>query len=761
MEQENIGLRFDTNAKEIAKDVNNLGNALEETTNSTTKNNNEVEKGEQSYKSFKTQLREANQELQKQIQLYGETSAETIKAAKAVAGLKDQMEFAQDISKQFNPDQKMKALGAATNVAGTGLQGVTAGMALFGDQSKDTQAQLLKVQAAMAFSDAISNLSNIGDQFAILKTTVKDVWRGLTTAKVIDSTATAVNTTAVLANTTAVGVETTAVAGSTIATTAATVATNLWNASLAIALAPITLIVAGVSALVLGIGYLTGAFGDFNGEQLKGEINTKRLNDSLNDQTKFFEKHNKEVLQRNKNIYDLAKANGQSDASLRKLEKSLLDVEIAQKRTNAVNLYAILIETKKALSLDSTNEKLIEANKKAYDAYIVGNGIYNDSLTARKQLSVKHEIEIATATNQAKEKSRGERKAVNKKRKADDDALARKRKDDQLARDMQSAKDALKIVDDLEKSKETPAQKEEREYLEKKAVLEKNNLSTIALTEAYNLKLAETEANLEKLKQDGKRALMLDQKQYEIDNEIDPIKKKELELEFLTTSYEDEKAILEEQLKDKILTKEKEIELNNQLDLLALNYKQSVADKEKEIEENKVNEKKKNQASLKRLGETALSATKNLFSKNKEIQKAAVIVDAAVTTGKVIKGTISAVKDANAASPLTFGLPWSAVHIAQGGLELASIVNSTNQQLQALGGGGSASGGGGSMPSVGGGASPQASPTVNFNNTSENQIGQTVARNTNEQPPIRVFVAENDITTAQNSVQVLVDVNKI
>jgi len=171
-EQENIKLNFDSNAKQVSGDVNKLSASIESSTSSTNENNQAVEQGNQSYKTFKTQLREANQELQKQIQLTGESSEETIKAAQAVAELRDQMGFAQDLTNSFNPDQKMKALGAATQVAGTGLQGVTAGMALFGGESEDTQKQLLKVQAAMAFSDAISNLSNLGDQWQLLKATI-------------------------------------------------------------------------------------------------------------------------------------------------------------------------------------------------------------------------------------------------------------------------------------------------------------------------------------------------------------------------------------------------------------------------------------------------------------------------------------------------------------------------------------------------------------------------------------------------------------
>ena len=171
-DEERVKIIFDTNAKQASGDVNKLGSSIDNATNATNENNDAVEQGNVAYKTFKAQLREANQELQKQIQLTGESSQETIKAAKAVADLKDQMGFAADLADSFNPDQKMKALGAATQVAATGVQGVTAGMALFGDQSEDTQKALLKVQAAMAFSDAISGLSDLGDQWALLKNTI-------------------------------------------------------------------------------------------------------------------------------------------------------------------------------------------------------------------------------------------------------------------------------------------------------------------------------------------------------------------------------------------------------------------------------------------------------------------------------------------------------------------------------------------------------------------------------------------------------------
>ena len=170
--EQKISLTYDTNADAVAGEVQQLNTAIDNTTQSQNENTVATQKSEQNLKTFKTQLREANQELLKVSQTFGETSKEAVQAAKKVADLKDQMQFSQDLVDNFNPDQKFKALGAATQIATTATSGLVSGMALFGDQSEDTQKTLLKVQAAMAFSDAVSGLSNLGDQWKTLKTVI-------------------------------------------------------------------------------------------------------------------------------------------------------------------------------------------------------------------------------------------------------------------------------------------------------------------------------------------------------------------------------------------------------------------------------------------------------------------------------------------------------------------------------------------------------------------------------------------------------------
>lgn len=170
--EQKIVLNYQTNANETAKEVNVLVGATEDVTDAQKKNDTQVETSEQGYKSFRTQIREATQDLMKISAIYGESSKEAVEAAKKVAELKDQMGFARDLVDKFNPDQKFKALGAATQLATNATTALVSGMALFGDQSQKTQETLLKVQAAMAFSESITNLSELGDQWKLLKSTI-------------------------------------------------------------------------------------------------------------------------------------------------------------------------------------------------------------------------------------------------------------------------------------------------------------------------------------------------------------------------------------------------------------------------------------------------------------------------------------------------------------------------------------------------------------------------------------------------------------
>jgi hypothetical protein len=131
-------------------------------------------KGEESVKTFKQRLREANQELFAMAEKFGETSKEAANAAKKVALLKDTMGDAKALSETFNPDKKFVALGSAIQGATAGFSAFNGMMGLVGDNSKETEALLLKVQSAMALQQGLSGIAGSIDAFKLLGSTIKN-----------------------------------------------------------------------------------------------------------------------------------------------------------------------------------------------------------------------------------------------------------------------------------------------------------------------------------------------------------------------------------------------------------------------------------------------------------------------------------------------------------------------------------------------------------------------------------------------------------
>ena len=121
-------------------------------------------------KPLKKQLREATQELQVARQRFGEFSDEAVNAAQKVAGIRDSIEDANEAAQLFDPGKRFQALTTAASTAAGGIAAVQGAMALFGSESQDVEKALLKVQSAMALSQGLSQLKDIGkvgDQLSI------------------------------------------------------------------------------------------------------------------------------------------------------------------------------------------------------------------------------------------------------------------------------------------------------------------------------------------------------------------------------------------------------------------------------------------------------------------------------------------------------------------------------------------------------------------------------------------------------------------
>jgi hypothetical protein len=130
-------------------------------------------------KPLKKQLREATQELQLARQRYGEFSTEAVNAAKKVATIRDSIEDANEASQLFDPGKRFQALTTAAATAAGGIAAAQGALALFGSQSEDVEKALLKVQGALALSQGLSQLKDIGKVGEQLKTSFKGLTVGV------------------------------------------------------------------------------------------------------------------------------------------------------------------------------------------------------------------------------------------------------------------------------------------------------------------------------------------------------------------------------------------------------------------------------------------------------------------------------------------------------------------------------------------------------------------------------------------------------
>ena len=103
------------------------------------------------------EIRKQLKELKNAMLQVGADSAEFNKLAMAAGDLKERMNEANDAVRSFNPDA-LDAVGNFAQKAAAGVSLVTGAMGLFGDQSKETEKALLKVQSAMALTQGLQGL---------------------------------------------------------------------------------------------------------------------------------------------------------------------------------------------------------------------------------------------------------------------------------------------------------------------------------------------------------------------------------------------------------------------------------------------------------------------------------------------------------------------------------------------------------------------------------------------------------------------------
>jgi chromosome segregation ATPase len=136
--------------------------------------------------SLKSQLKEAQREVEALSEKFGVTSKEATTAARKAAELKDAIGDAKALTDAFNPDAKFNALSTSLGGVASGFAAYQGAMGLVGVESKELEAQLLKVQSAMALSQGLQAIGEARDSFsqlaAVIKTSVINAFSSLKTA---------------------------------------------------------------------------------------------------------------------------------------------------------------------------------------------------------------------------------------------------------------------------------------------------------------------------------------------------------------------------------------------------------------------------------------------------------------------------------------------------------------------------------------------------------------------------------------------------
>lgn len=137
---------------------------------------------DQALGSLKKQLKEATLEVQELSAKFGATSEAAVNAAKKAAALKDEIGDSKALIEAFNPDAKFKAFSQTLGAVAGGFSAVQGALGLLGVEGEDVQKTLVKVQSALALSQGLEQLGDLGDAFTNLKTVAVNAFNGIKAA---------------------------------------------------------------------------------------------------------------------------------------------------------------------------------------------------------------------------------------------------------------------------------------------------------------------------------------------------------------------------------------------------------------------------------------------------------------------------------------------------------------------------------------------------------------------------------------------------
>lgn len=399
--------------------------------------------------SLKSQLKQAQQEVQVLSEKFGATSKEAVNAAKQAAILKDKIGDAKSLTDAFNPDAKFKALsGSLTGVAG-GFSVVTGAMGAFGKQSEEVEGALLKVQSAMALASGAQAIGESIDSFKQLGAVLK---------------------------------------ANSIIQKGVNIVTAAYNAIMAAN--PVMAIVAGIAALI-AIGYkLITMFQDSAQANDEAAAATKRNTTALNNQIAASDRASNALKTKNGHEYNMAKASGESAEALRKLALKHADEEIALEKATLATARNTYEKEKNTLAnyknlgvSDDIIEKQRELVTKSREALKEEYKDLKDAYKNRQAVAQQNEVERKQEQTDSKNNAIAAEKEKNQKIAESNAESVAKSKEalDEIAKNQRDATDVFKTEYELQ------VRAIEEKYAAEIALAKKFNKDTVDL-EAARLK---------------------------------------------------------------------------------------------------------------------------------------------------------------------------------------------------------------------------------------------------------------------------------
>lgn len=357
----------------------------------------------QSVGSLKKQLREAQAEVAALSDKFGATSAQAVEAAKRAADLKDRIGDAKALTDAFNPDRKFQAFASSLQGVVGGFTAVQGALGLVGVESDQVQQTLLKVQSAMALSQGINSVLEARDSFKNLGTVIQST--------TLFQKANNAATVAAAAVQRAFGI--------------AVSQTSIGFKALKVAIAS-----TGIGLLVVGLGSLIGKITSWIGSTDSAKAANERLNRTIEEQNRLFDKNRQKVQQAREDAIAEAKIKGKSAEEIYKINQTFnaKDLDLAQK--NYEEKYKLLTDYEKNTleTFTKDGQTRVRGTEKELEQYEKLTKEFQDAQAQRDAARRKGVVDEQTENIRIADEARAKQQEASNKRKQASEQEAAKQK---------------------------------------------------------------------------------------------------------------------------------------------------------------------------------------------------------------------------------------------------------------------------------------------------------------------------------------------